>query len=79
MPCETLATFLPIAIGMEKGAKSCPAEMQEQISQSFFEKDNQNNITPLTVKVGGVFFCDEEASLHNVTSSGVEMCCLEFV
>jgi hypothetical protein len=52
MPCETLATFL-----YWKGAKSCPAEMQEQISQSFFEIDNQNNITPLTVKSQRSFFC----------------------
>lgn len=51
MPCETLATFLNW-----KGAKSCLAAMQEQISQSFFEIEIQNNINSSDCKSWRSFF-----------------------
>jgi hypothetical protein len=56
MPCETLTTLYLVIY--KEGANSCSLAIMKQISQNInLENTNQNNLSPLTSKTRGDFFC----------------------
>jgi len=56
MPCETLTTLYIVIY--KEGANSCSLAIMMQISQNInLNTKNQHNLSPLTSKTRGDFFC----------------------